>query len=125
MNVFLINENRDEVGIFGDALKKVNGSIVFGFALDEADAMKYLVTQASKLPDAIFINEKHLLFLENLRKHQQFVHLRVILYTNSTDPDHIERALSLNASLFPKPNSYRELSVLLKRRFDRLLVQNN
>ncbi len=124
MNVYLINGNRDEVGIFSDALKKVNGSISFAFALDEVEAMRYLSSNSSKLPDMVFISENHLLFLGNLRKHQQFVNLPVTMYTNSTDPDHIERALSLNAALLPRPNSYRELIVLLRRRFD-LLIQKS
>jgi|SRR5690606_7627885 len=120
MKILLINGNRDEVGIFGDALKKVNNSISFSFALDEAEAMRYLRDNESSLPDAVFINEKHLLFLERLRKHEQFADLQVTMYTNSTDADHIERALSLNAGLLPRPNSYRELIALLKRKVERL-----
>ncbi len=120
MNIFLINGNRDEVGIFSDALKNVNNSISFAFALDEAEAMQYLRKNESNLPDVVFISENHLLFLERLRKQQQFANLQVTMYTNSTDPDHIERALSLNAALLPRPNSYRELIVLLKRKVERL-----
>lgn len=125
MRILLVNDNRDEIGVFGEALKRVDNSIIFDFVLDGADALHYLMKNADRHPDLIFVNENGFLFLEKIRSHQDFSAIPVTVYTASINPDDIDRAIACGASFLPKPNSYRSLVTLLRKRIEKLTLENS
>ena len=125
MRILLVNDDRDEVGLFGEALKRVDSSIVFDVANDGADALRHLRENADQKPNLIVIDENGFLFLEKIRTDLAFATIPVTVYTTSTSPDDIDRTIASGASFLPKPTSYKGLVLLLRRKIQRLILQEN
>jgi|GEM_PF-3685874 CheY-like chemotaxis protein len=120
MTILLVNNNRDEVGVFGEALQRVDPSIAFEFANDGADAYRFLTQNPDRLPGLIVVDETGFPFLEKVRRNSNFTNIPVTVYTTSTNPDDIDASIAYGASFLPKPNSYFTLVKLLKKRLARL-----
>ena len=120
MIILLVNNNHDEVGVFGEALRRVDRSIVFEFAQDGADAFRFLTQNPDRRPGLIVVDETGFPFVAKLRRHSEFTNIPVTIYTTSTNPDDIDFSIAYGASFLPKPNSYFTLVKLLKKRLARL-----
>jgi CheY-like chemotaxis protein len=123
MTILLVNDNRDEIGVFGEALRRIDKSIIFDFVTDGVDALRYL-RENSQQPDFIFVNENEFFLLERIRNSEEFGDIPVTVYTTSTNPDDIDKAIAYGASFLPKPNSYRTLVTLLRKKLEKLVVED-
>lgn len=120
MIILLVNSNSDEIGVFGEALRRVDRSITFEYVYDGADAFHYLVKNPDRKPGLIVVDETGFPFLEKIRKHSEYTNIPVTVYTTSTNPDDIDASIAYGASFLPKPTSYFTLVKLLKKRLEKL-----
>jgi len=123
MRILLVNDDRDEVGLFGEALRRVDKTIQLDVANDGADALRFLRENNKQKPDLIVIDENGFLFLEKIRTDLEYAAIPVTVYTTSTSPDDIDRTLVSGASFLPKPTSYKGLVLLLRKKIQRLVIE--
>ena len=123
MRILLVNDDRDEAGLFGEALRRVDKSIILDIANDGSDALRLLRENPEQKPDLIVIDENGFLLLEKIRSEQELAAIPVTVYTTSTNPDDIDRAIASGASLLPKPTSYKGLVLVLRKKIQRLILQ--
>ncbi len=120
MIILLVNNKRDESGVFAEALRRVDMTIRLELAEDGADAFRYLTQHPDRKPGLIVVDETGFPFVQKLRRHSGFTDIPVTVYTTSTNPDDIDASIAFGASFFPKPTSYFALVKLLKKRLERL-----
>ena len=123
MRILLVNDDCDEAGLFGEALRRVDRSIILDIANDGSDALRLLRENPEQKPDLIVIDENGFLLLEKIRSEQELAAIPVTVYTTSTNPDDIDRAIASGASLLPKPTSYKGLVLVLRKKIQRLILQ--
>jgi len=129
-NIFLIDDDMDDIELFRDALEEVAPSISFQYSNDGSEAVRNLSEQQDALPDLIFLDismptVSGLQCLASFKKDQQLKNIPVIMYTTSSQEREIRAAQELGASGFvTKPNDFkmlkRILTVILQTPVDRL-----
>jgi CheY-like chemotaxis protein len=118
-NIFLIDDDMDDVELFRDALEEVAPSISFQYANDGNEAVRSLTGQQDELPDIIFLDismprVSGLQCLASFKKDEQLKNLPVIMYTTSSQELEIRTAHELGASGFvTKPNDFKVLKRML------------
>jgi CheY-like chemotaxis protein len=118
-NIYLIDDDMDDVELFREALEEVNPSISLQYANDGYEAVKTLTERKSALPDLIFLDISMPIFsglqcLASFKKDDQLKDLPVIMYTTSSQEREIRTARELGASAFvTKPNDFKVLKRLL------------
>lgn len=118
-NIYLIDDDMDDIELFRDALEEVAPSISFHYANDGSEAVRNLSAQQHALPDIIFLDismptVSGLQCLASFKKDEQLKNLPVIMYTTSSQEREIRTAQELGASGFvTKPNDFKVLKRLL------------
>jgi len=118
-NIYLIDDDMDDVELFREALEEVDPSISLQYANDGYEAVKTLTERKSALPDLIFLDISMPTFsglqcLASFKKDDQLKDLPVIMYTTSSQEREIRTARELGASAFvTKPNDFKVLKRLL------------
>jgi CheY-like chemotaxis protein len=118
-NIYLIDDDMDDVELFREALEEVNPSISLQYANDGYEAVKNLTERKSALPDLIFLDISMPTFsglqcLASFKKDEQLKDLPVIMYSTSSQEREIRTARELGASAFvTKPNDFKVLKRLL------------
>ena len=118
-NIYLIDDDMDDIELFREALEEVNPSILLQFANDGYEAVKNLTERKDALPDLIFLDISMPTFsglqcLASFKKDEQLKDLPVIMYTTSSQEREIRTARELGASAFvTKPNDFKVLKRLL------------
>jgi CheY-like chemotaxis protein len=118
-NIYLIDDDMDDVELFREALEEVNPSILLQYANDGYEAVKTLTEQKHALPDLIFLDISMPTFsglqcLASFKRDEQLKDLPVIMYTTSSQEREIRTAWELGASAFvTKPNDFKVLKRLL------------
>jgi CheY-like chemotaxis protein len=118
-NIYLIDDDMDDIELFREALEEVNPSISLQYANDGYEAVKNLTEGKDALPDLIFLDISMPIFsglqcLASFKKDEQLKDLPVIMYTTSSQEREIRTARELGASGFvTKPNDFKVLKRLL------------
>jgi CheY-like chemotaxis protein len=118
-NIYLIDDDMDDVELFREALEEVNPSILLQYANDGYEAVRNLTERKDALPDLIFLDISMPIFnglqcLASFKKDEQLKDLPVIMYTTSSQEREIRTARELGASAFvTKPNDFKVLKRLL------------
>jgi CheY-like chemotaxis protein len=118
-NIYLIDDDMDDIELFREALEEVNPSILLQYANDGYEAVKNLTERKDALPDLIFLDISMPTFsglqcLATFKKDEQLKDLPVIMYTTSSQEREIRTARELGASAFvTKPNEFKVLKRLL------------
>jgi len=118
-NIYLIDDDMDDIELFREALEEVNPSILLQYANDGYEAVKNLTERKDALPDLIFLDISMPTFsglqcLASFKKDEQLKDLPVIMYTTSSQEREIRTARELGASAFvTKPNDFKVLKRLL------------
>jgi CheY-like chemotaxis protein len=118
-NIFLIDDDMDDIELFRDALEEVAPSISFQYSKDGREAVRNLSERQDSLPDLIFLDismptVSGLQCLASFKKDQQLKNLPVIMYTTSSQNREIRTAQELGASGFvTKPNDFKMLKRIL------------
>ena len=118
-NIYLIDDDMDDVELFREALEEVNPSILLQYANDGYEAVKNLTERKDALPDLIFLDISMPRFsglqcLATFKNDEQLKDLPVIMYTTSSQEREIRTARELGASAFvTKPNDFKVLKRLL------------
>lgn len=117
----LVDDDSDDVELFGDALSDISKDYYFYSAEDGAAALKKLRDKQHPKPSFIFldINMPGMggwEFLSFIKKDEELRHIPVIVYSTSSHPHDIEKALKGGAmGFFRKPDSMRELTDVLAK----------
>jgi CheY-like chemotaxis protein len=118
-NIYLIDDDMDDIELFREALEEVNPSISLQYANDGYEAVRNLTERKDALPDLIFLDISMPTFsglqcLASFKKDEQLKDLPVIMYTTSSQEREIRAARELGASAFvTKPNDFKVLKRLL------------
>jgi CheY-like chemotaxis protein len=118
-NIFLIDDDMDDIELFRDALEEVAPSISFQYSNDGSEAVRNLSERQDALPDLIFLDismptVSGLQCLASFKKDKQLKNLPVIMYTTSSQNREIRTAQALGASGFvTKPNDFKMLKRIL------------
>jgi CheY-like chemotaxis protein len=118
-NIYLIDDDMDDIELFREALEEVNPSVSLQYANDGYEAVKNLTERKDALPDLIFLDISMPTFsglqcLASFKKDDQLKDLPVIMYTTSSQEREIRTARELGASAFvTKPNDFKVLKRLL------------
>ena len=118
-NIYLIDDDMDDVELFREALEEVNPSISLRYANDGKEAVRKLSEPHSALPDLIFLDISMPVFsglqcLASFKKDEKLKDLPVIMYTTSSQEREIRTARELGASGFvTKPNDFKHLKKVL------------
>jgi CheY-like chemotaxis protein len=118
-NIYLIDDDMDDVELFREALEEVAPSISLRYANDGKEAVRKLSEQHSMLPDLVFLDISMPVFsglqcLAFFKKDEKLKDLPVIMYTTSSQEREIRTARELGASGFvTKPNDFKHLKKVL------------
>ena len=122
-NIMIIDEDKEDVEIFCDALHEINGSIECVQMKDGVKALKLLSADPVK-PEYIFvdlnmrqINGKK--WLTDIKRNETLKNIPVVIYSGSRDPADVEEAREKGASFYlPKPVRLSVLKKLLTAVFE-------
>lgn len=118
-NIYLADDDSDDVEFFRDALSEVCGDVAFSTGKNGMELLKKLLYPELPFPDIIFldINMPLMNGLECLREIKSHLHLKdipIVMYSTSASQITIEVAHKLGASLFvEKPTDLNDLKNLL------------
>lgn len=118
-NVYLADDDVDDVEFFQEALADVCDNAAFASGKNGMELLKKLLYPELPVPDLIFldINMPLMNGLECLNEIKSHLHLKdipVVMYSTSASETTIETAYNLGASLFiEKPSDYNVLKSIL------------
>src|ERR1700760_2117859 len=118
-NIYLIDDDMDDVEIFREALEEVAPAIALHYANDGQEAVHTLTQQLLQLPDLIFLDISMpyisgLQCLDTFKKHAVLKDVPVIMYTTTSRTKEIEQAKELGAAGFiTKPSDFKMLKKIL------------
>jgi len=123
MVVLYVDDDADDLQLFGEAVKEVDSSIIFLAASSAEEALKFL--HGELLPDQIFmdINMPVMNGMECLaliRKSEHIKDVPVVMLSTSQNKTDIEQSNALQADFISKPNSFRSLVAELTTRLKQL-----
>jgi len=122
-NIMIIDEDKEDVEIFCDALHEIDGSIECIQMKDGIKALKLLSADPVK-PEYIFVDLNMTQisgkkWLTDIKKNEALKNIPVIIYSGSRDPSDVEEARKKGASFYlPKPFRVSILKQLLRAVFD-------
>lgn len=115
LNFFLVDDDTDDILLFKDVLKEVNPSINFNSAEDGQQAIQFLKTNKTALPDVIFLDLNMPRMsgkecLVEIKRDEKLHKIPVIIYTTSSQSKDIEESIQKGAMCFiTKPSNVKEL----------------
>ena len=122
MQVFIIDDDRDDFEILCEALSELKVEAKCLHAFDGIEALSSLKKEASgRMPDFIFLDVNMprmggMECLENIKQIPGLKDVPVIVYSTTTNPNEIDRYLKKGAhSFITKPNSFTVLISHLKK----------
>jgi len=109
--VFLIDDDIDDQEIFEMALKEVQPLARCVFAGDGIFALEKLRSDASFLPNIIFIDinmprMNGIQFLSEIKRSSSFYHIPAFMYSTSAEDSIVKECLKIGASGFIKKDVY-------------------
>lgn len=113
-SLFLIDDDEDDQLLFDDALKQVDPAITLFTAENGIEALRQL-EPPQIFPDIIFLDLNMPVmngfeFLEESKKYNHLHHIPIVIFTTSSNPDHVLQTHALGARAFiTKPASFTAL----------------
>ena len=117
--VLLIDDDRDDAELFGEALMEIDASVIFKHYQESIVGLKALLTDLTDLPDLIFLDINMPIVsgwecLAQFRKTDHLKNIPVYIFTTSSQTREKEIAKELGASGYiTKPSEYNALKELL------------
>ena len=124
MNIMIIDEDKEDMEIFCDALHDIDGSIECIQMKDGIKALKLLSADPVK-PDYIFVDLNMTLingkkWLSEIKRIEALRNIPIIIYSGSRNPSDVEEAREKGAAFYlPKPVRVSELKNLLTAVFEK------
>jgi CheY-like chemotaxis protein len=128
--ILIIDDDLDDQVMLKEALQDLDTSIKFQTATNGFIALELLHNNIKDLPDLIFLDlnmprMNGMQLLAEVKKHNEFSGLPVIIYTTSSDPKDISDTSRLGAVYFiTKPTGLTELKIKLRPVLSNLLVNS-
>jgi CheY-like chemotaxis protein len=119
-DIMLVDDDRDDAGLFQEALNEVYPLIKFHSATGGREALEFLSDTRAVIPDMIFldVNMPEINGWECLRElklHPQLRQIPVVMYSTSALKPDKEKASALGAiGMYQKPVRFEELKDLLR-----------
>jgi CheY-like chemotaxis protein len=120
MVVLNIDDDRDDLEIFCDAIKEIDPGIKCVAKQSAEEAIHYLL-QTDKLPNYIFLDINMPLMggkacLNLIKKHQKLSHIPVIMLSTTTNPREIDEVKRMGADFMNKQSIYSRYVSTLKQK---------
>ena len=118
-NIYLADDDSDDVELFEAALQDVCNSCNFTSSKNGLELLNKLETPQTSLPHVLFIDVNMPLVnglecLQKIKSEDSLKHIPVVVLTTSASSTTIERAYNLGASLFiEKPSDYNKLKEMI------------
>lgn len=122
MVVLYVDDDADDLQLFGEAVKEVDPAIIFIAARSGEEALNFL--HGELLPDQIFMDINMPVMngiecLTQIRKTKHIQDVPVVMLSTSQSTVDIEQSNALRADFISKPNSFRvlvsELTIRLRQ----------
>src|SRR5262245_44436112 len=126
--IFLIDDDNDDQEIFSYAMEQTDKNVSCVFADDGIRALEKLRSDASFVPDIIFIDMNMPRMngqqcLSAIKKIDRLKQVPVYMYSTSAEPSLVAANLELGAEEFlVKPSSISDLTALFRRILQKHLV---
>jgi len=129
MNIVLVDDDIDDVLLFRQAIKDINGRIGCVEFESGADLLNYLYV-ASNYPTVIFLDfnmpgMNGYECLVEIRDKKEYNSIPVVIYTTYLSPDQEQKCTRLGASVILKPNTYSELMEVIETKILEIAVPLN
>lgn len=117
--ILLVDDDKDDGDLFGEALQQVDASVTFKHLHDERKAFESLSNWPADSPDLIFLDINMPAvsgwdLLRKIRNDETLKHVPVIMYTTSSQIKEARLAEELKATGFiTKPSDFRLLVNML------------
>jgi len=124
-NIMFVDDDPDDIKIFGEAVKEVDPKINFLSASSGMKAMEILGSWKT-LPDFIFLDVNMprmngIQFLDAVKKNKKFSAIPVIMYSTTKSAEHEKHAKQLGAIyFFTKPVFFDDICDVI-----RLVISNS
>ncbi len=119
INILFVDDDPDDVKIFGEAVKEVDPKINFFSASSGTRALEIL-TEQEMLPDYIFLDVNMprmngMQFLETIKKDKKFSDIPVVMYSTTKSTEHEKHARQLGAKyFFTKPIFFDDICDVIR-----------
>jgi CheY-like chemotaxis protein len=119
ITILFVDDDPDDIKIFGEAVKEVDASIGFLSANSGTKALEMLGRQKT-LPDYIFLDVNMprmngIQFLETVKKDKKFSSIPVIMYSTTKSSEHESHAKQLGAMyFFTKPIFFDDICNVIR-----------
>jgi CheY-like chemotaxis protein len=112
MVILYVDDDADDIQLFGEAVRQVDATITFVPARSAEDALDFL--NGEIFPDLIFMDinmpvMNGLMCLAAIRSNPVLEHLPVVMLSTSGTDREIDQSKSLGADFIVKPNTFQEL----------------
>lgn len=119
-HIYIADDDEDDRIFFTEAILEVDPDVILKEAQDGAELMEILHTLCDPLPEVIFLDlnmpkKNGFDCLEEIRKLKGAIReVKVIMFSTSSDPQDIDKALELGASFYAvKPSGFETLKAFL------------
>lgn len=118
--IFLIDDDEDDRELFCEAMKEVASEIVCVTAANGRKALSQISNKEIETPDIIFLDINMPIMngwqcLSMLKEQELYKSIPVIMYSTSSHPEHVEKALQSGAlCFFTKPSNFKNLKLKLE-----------
>lgn len=120
--IYIADDDEDDRTFFTEAILEVAPDVILKQAQDGMELMDILSVLSDPLPEVIFLDinmpkKGGFDCLEEIRKHSGAVReVKVIMFSTSSDPKDIEKALELGATFYAvKPSRFDTLKSFLEQ----------
>ena len=118
-NIFLADDDSDDIFLFREALKEVTGNVVVHVAENGDVLLKMLASQLHE-PDLIFLDlnmpiKNGIDCLKEIKQKDRLKDIAIAIYSTSSSDADVEETFVLGANVYiKKPNDFSELKKVLK-----------
>ena len=118
-NVYLADDDSDDVELFQVALEEICGTCNFTSSKDGVDLLRKLSDASDSLPEVLFIDVNMPMMngldcLARIKSQDNLKNIPVVILTTSASLFTIEKAFRLGANLFvEKPSQFDELKTMI------------
>jgi len=130
MRILLIDDDKDDQGLFCEAVKQVSDEIICDTADNGIEGLE-LLDSYERLPAVVFLDINMPLMdgretLKIIRSTPKLKDLPVVMYSTSNDVDEVARFRGMKAKYAVKPTSFQSLVQLLTKELAALqLIKEN
>ncbi|HEY0031588.1 MAG TPA: response regulator, partial [Bacteroidia bacterium] len=120
IRIILADDDPDDRDLFSEAIAQ-HAHVLLETAADGSELMKLLGN--GTVPDIVFLDlnmpgKNGKKCLEEIRGNKKLAHIQVVIYSTSTSSKDIDDTFAMGANLYiRKPNSFKELTELIKKVF--------